>query len=262
MNRFTQSISNLFTLVVLTTSGATLLGAPEQQATDYFNFIERVTRFSPLEHAGSHGTIGIGLGLGMSVHESASDQDVMRAHWRRSGSSERSSQSPSGKIYIPRAYFHKGLPWAMDLGVSYGQDPVSQAVLAAAYAQWTMFEGFALPALAVRGGVSRLMGLATTDSSVLSADLVASHGFLRFVTIYGSIGRGRYQTRVRSGDSYGTTLALSMNEDGDAERVSSRLSRSLGVQFQILPPFWTAAIESSQTGSDPTSFLGKISVGM
>ena len=262
MNRFTQSIWNLFTLVVLTTSGATLLGAPEQQATDYFNFIERVARFSPLEHAGSHGTIGVSLGLGVSVHESANDQDVMRAHWRRSGSSERSNQNPSGAIYIPRAYFHKGLPWSIDLGVSYGQDPVSQAVLSAGYAQWTFFEGFALPALALRAGVSRLMGLATTDSSVLSTDLVASYGFLRFVTVYGALGRGRYQTRVHSGDSYGTTLALSENEDGHAERVSSRLSRSLGIQFQILPPFWTAAIESSQTGSGPTSFLGKISVGM
>jgi hypothetical protein len=262
MNRFRESILKLLTLIVSTIPTTKSMGATQQQANDYFDFVERVTHFSPLEHAGSHGTIGIGLGVGVSVHEVTADGDVMRAHWRRPSDTEASNQNRSAKIYLPRAYFHKGLPSSFDLGLSYGQDPVSQAALVSGYGQWTIFEGFALPSLAVRGAVTRLMGLAATDATVLAADLVASYGFLRVVTLYGALGQGRYQTRVHSGDSYGTSLALSVNEDSDVERVSTKFSRSMGVQLQILPPFWTLALESSQTGSGPTSFLGKISVGM
>ena len=249
-------------LPTLATLPALAMGTPADQASEYFNFVERVSHFSPLEHAGSHGTLGVGLGLGMSVYEVAADDGVMQAHWRAPGVSENDNASQARKIYFPRTYFHKGLPGSVDLGVSYGQDPVSKAVLASGYAQWTAFEGFALPALAFRGGVTRLMGLATTDSSVLAADIVASYGFLRLFTVYGTLGQGRYQVKVRSGESYGTTLSLNGYSEGDLQRISMRATRSFGAQVQILPPFCIVALESSQTGQGPASYLAKISVGM
>jgi hypothetical protein len=262
MNRIRWSILKFSMGIACLFPHSPILCSQDDEANQYFDFIERVSRVSPLEHAGSHGTMGVGIGAGISVHDMSVDERVLRAHWRAPGRNETSNQGRSGKTYIPRAYFHKGLPMSLDFGLSYAQEPISKAVLVSTYGQWTIFEGFALPALAIRGGFNRLMGLATTDASVLATDLVASYGFLRIMTLYGVFGQGRYQTKIRSGDAYGTNLSLTTDDTDTVERVSARTTKSIGIQLQISPPFWTVAFESSQTGSGGASYVGKITVGM
>ena len=229
---------------------------------DYFEFLTRANSYSPLEHAGSHGTIGIGIGLGLAAYETPSQPEMMRELWRGSGDSAAGNRPPEGRLYIPRLQVHKGLPWSVDVGMGLGQDRWTGANLMSAYSQWTIFEGFALPALALRGSYNRLMGLASTDSSSVTADAVGSFGFLRIFTVYGSYGAGRHQSRVSLGQGFGTSLAVDGQTDGEINRVLFRKSKSMGVQIQILPPFCVAAFESKQTGDGPVSLLGKISVGM
>ena len=234
----------------------------ERDADDYFEFLARANNYSPLEHAGSHGTIGIGIGLGLAGYETPSNSEAMRELWRGSGKAAEENKTPEGRLYIPRLQVHKGLPWSVDVGMGLGQDRLTGANLMSAYSQWTIFEGFALPALALRGGYNRLMGLASTDSSSVTVDAVASLGFLRIFTVYGSYGAGRHQSQVRLGETFGTSLVIDGASEGKIDRVMFRRSKSLGMQLQILPPFCVAAIESKQTGDGPVSMLAKISAGM
>ena len=233
-----------------------------RDADEYFEFLARANNYSPLEHAGSHGTIGIGMGLGLAGYDTPSNSDVMRELWRGSGKSVEENKTPEGRVYIPRLQVHKGLPRSIDIGMGLGQDRSTGASLMSVYSQWTIFEGFALPALALRGSYNRLMGLVSTDSSSVTGDAVASFGFLRIFTVYGSYGAGRHESRVRLGETFGTSLVMDGTSEGDLDRVMFRKSRSLGMQIQILPPFLVAAFESKQTVGGPVSLLGKISVGM
>ena len=234
----------------------------EKDADDYFEFLARANNYSPLEHAGSHGTMGIGMGLGLAGYETASNPEVMRELWRRSGTPAEENKTAEGRMYIPRLHVHKGLPWSVDVGMGLGQDRVTGATLVSAYSQWTIFEGFALPALALRGGYNRLMGLVSTDSSSVTGDAVASIGFLRIFTVYGSYGVGRHESHVRLGEAVGTSLVIDGASEVEIDKVMFRRSKSFGAQIQILPPFCVAAFESKQTGDGPVSLLGKISVGM
>ena len=228
----------------------------------YFSSIERITRYSPLEHAGSHGTLGINLGVGAGSYVLNGDDEILQAHWRANGANQAENETPNGRIYIPRVFFHKGLPWSLDVGFAYGLHAATKATLAGAYMQWTAFEGFALPSIGVRGSLGRLMGLQTTDASMVNTDLLVSYGFMRIFTVYGGLGAGRSQIKVRSGDEYGTSLSLTGSSDNSSNRVGVVQTQLLGLQVQILPPFVGLTLESQKTGSGPSSYLGKLSVGM
>lgn len=238
------------------------LASANLSSEEYFDFLARVNQFSPLEHAGSHGTVGIGLGVGIANYEAPRSSDAMSEHWR--GTSQVVSQGDSSpdRIYIPRAYLHKGLPLSLDGGFGVGQDPSTNAMLYSGYLQWTVYEGFAMPAFALRGSASRLIGLATTDASSLVGEVLASYGFLRLFTVYGSLGFGRHQAIVRSGQGYGTVMALSDDASGEAQKVMLRRSKSLGLQIQLVPPFITVAFEGATQAQGPTSYLAKLSFGM
>lgn len=241
----------------------TTLGQINSADTDsYFEFLTRANHYSPLEHAGSHGTLGIGIGVGLANFESASNSEVMQEHWRQSGDSLASNSSQQSRVTVGQIHVHKGLPYSLDVGGGFAKHAATQAKLISGYVQWTAYEAFAMPALAVRGQYSRLMGLATTDASALEASVLASYGFLRLFTIYGTYGAGRHAMVVRVGPSFGTILSLDGEADGVVGRVLVRPSKSLGLQYQILPPFCTIAAEYSQVGQGPGSYLTKVSVGI
>ena len=250
-------------MVVVYGSSASYAEIDSAAIDEYFEFLARANDYSPLEHGGSHGTIGFGVGLGLAGYDAPANSDVMKEHWRGSNPSVDQSQSvPVNKVIIPRFQFHKGLPASIDFGVGIGMDALSRATLASGYAQWTMYEAFAMPAFAVRGGYNRVMGLATTDASSTTVDGVASYGFLRIFTVYGTMGAGRHQIEVRSGAGYGSVMALNGEYEGVVSRVLLRRSRSTGLKLQIIPALCDLSFESKRTGDGPGTYLAKISLGM
>jgi hypothetical protein len=263
----TTMITRPWSILILILGTLVVVSGPASAVSDtgvesYFSSIERMTRNSPLEHAGSHGTIGIGLGAGAGVYNLEGDDEVLRAHWRSQGVDVSDNQVDGGRIYIPRFYFHKGLPWSLDVGVSYGVHGPTGATLAGGYTQWTAFEAFALPAVAIRGGFGRLMGLRTTDASMITGELLASYGFLRIFTVYGGLGTARSQIKTRSGQEYGTSLSLTGSPDNSISRVNVVPTETIGLQVQLVPPFAGATLETQKTGDGPRSVLGKLSIGM
>jgi hypothetical protein len=240
-----------------------LNAAPRDQDVDeYLQFISKVNTYSPVEHAGSHGTAGFGLGIGLAGYDAPSNPDVMKEHWRGSSQTISENKTSSSRIIIPRVQVHKGIPASFDIGGGLGQDPLTKATLASVYLQRTLYEAFQMPAIAVRASYSKLMGLSSTEASNGAIDGVASYGFLRFFTIYGSYGIGQTDILVKSGQSYGTSLSL---EGDDEEQIHSTVnlrSKSVGLQIQILPPFCTLALESKSVGNGSASYLAKFAVGM
>ena len=243
--------------------GRPLFGAVSDVDIDqYFYYLTRANSYSPIEHAGSHGTIGWGLGAGISSHQTPTNEELMREHWRGRHQDLSSVGSTPRLVLIPRIHIHKGLPWSIDVGGAFGQEPSTKATLISGYGQWTFFEAFALPAFALRASYSRLMALATTDASNLAFEGVASYGFLRLMTIYGAIGAQRDQIRVRSGSGYGTMLSLGDHESTSVQRILVGQTRAIGMQFQVLPPFWVLATEAKASTKGELSYLAKLSLGM
>ena len=253
---------NFLVFAIFLLSSVAMSEVTTEDSNRYFQFLMRLNSSSPLEHAGSHGTLGLGLGMGMGVYYASVDPEILRQHWRKSNQLADGDNGIQQRFVVPRMYLHKGFPLSIDAGFGLGQDVSTKAKVMSGYVQWTPVEGFAMPALAVRTGFSRFMGLATTDASSVSVDGVLSYGFLRLLTVYGSVGLARHQIEVRSGEEFGTSLSLA--ENGAPSIQSTRIARtkSLGLQFQIMPPFLVTTGEMQVSSEGVVSYLAKLSLGM
>lgn len=230
--------------------------------SDYLNFLIRLNNSSPLEHAGSHGTMGLSLGLGFGVYHHGVDSGILREHWRSPAQDNSHTQADLNRMAIPRLYVHKGLPASLDVGLVLGQEVATKARLISSYMQWTAIEGLGMPAVGVRGSLSRLMGLATTEASAMGVDGIISYSVLKMLTVYTTIGVSRHQIEVRSGQDYGTDFGLTKTGEGSLEKVLVGRSRSFGLQFLLLPPFFVSTAEVQMNGDSTLNYLAKISVGI
>ena len=89
---------------------------------------------------------------------------------------------------VPRVHVRKGLPLGFDLGASYAMVPSSNIKVIGGELQYAIMDGSAaLPALALRGHYSTLLGVDDLDLETYGADAVLSKGFL-FLTPYVGVG--------------------------------------------------------------------------
>lgn len=87
----------------------------------------------------------------------------------------------------PKLHVRKGLPFGIDLGASYAMVPNSNIKVIAGEVQYAILDGsVALPALAVRGHYSTLLGVDDLDLQTYGADAVVSKGFLMFTPYAGA----------------------------------------------------------------------------
>lgn len=260
---FARASTVKFLMTIFLMVSPTAFADVEPTATrDYLNFLIRLNNSSPLEHAASRGTMGLSLGLGFGVYHHGVDSDILREHWRSPTQDNSDNQADRNRLAIPRLYVHKGLPASLDVGLVLGQEIATKAKLISGYLQWTAIEGLGVPAVGVRGSLSRLMGLATTDASAMGVDGIISYSVLNMLTVYTTIGLSRHQIEVRSGQDYGTDFGLTKTGEGSLERVLVGRSRSFGVQCLVLPPLFVSTAEVQMNGDSTLNYLAKISVGI
>lgn len=229
---------------------------------DYFSFLSSANSYSPAEGAGSHGSIGIGLGAGASVERKPEHSKLIDDQLRNPDQfANNESTSQNENVVIPRAFFHKGLPWPIDFGFGLGRIANLRATTAGGYAQWTFYEAFQMPALALRIKHSRLMGLPSTEFDTTSFEGAASYGFFRFFTAYGTYSFNRQNALIRTSGETGTSLSLNDIPSNDYRATRADQGHTLGLQIQALPPFCNIAAETRVNGNQ-SSYLAKLSVGL
>lgn len=90
-------------------------------------------------------------------------------------------------LAIPRLHVRKGLPFGLDIGLSYAKVVDSNIELLGGEIQWALLDGTAAtPALAFRGSYSTLLGVDDLDLKTMAADAILSKGFLMFTPYIGA----------------------------------------------------------------------------
>lgn len=103
---------------------------------------------------------------------------------RASSGSDIASTVPVASVRI-----HKGLPFGIDIGAAYSTIPGTEIGVIGGEVRWAFIEGgVALPAVAVRGTATKLVGADQLDLETTSLDISVSKGILN-VTPYGGVGR-------------------------------------------------------------------------
>ena len=148
---------------------------------------------------------------------------------------EKASESdiPS-TLPVPSLRFVKGLPYNIDLGLSYSRVPSADLDLWGGELRWAILEGSAAtPAVAVRGTYTKLSGVDQLKMHTYSADVSISKGFVDYAL---------RRRRQRLGQEHAAGRADARGRGLHARRSCSRESSSTGSQT------WRS--RSTKTGDD------------
>jgi len=125
------------------------------------------------------GLIGIDLGLEISA-TSLETADV----W-----GDALGDNDLGTLVLPKLHIHKGLPFGIDLGAVYSQVPTTDIQYMGGEIRYSFISGnLAIPAIAVRGTYTQLIGIDELEFTTKGLELTVSKGFL-MLTPYAGIGQ-------------------------------------------------------------------------
>lgn len=153
--------------------------------------------------------------------------------------------NPPHLLPVPRLRVRFGLPFGIDVGGIYGYAPNTNARMAGGEIKWAIIPGgTVMPAIAVRGSYTALLGVGDINLQTYAADLSISKGFAIF-TPYLGVG----EILIRSSEN---SQSVSLNSE---EIMETRYF--VGVQVGI--PFISFAMEAAFS-SIPT-YTARLSVG-
>lgn len=230
---------------------------------EFFHGLGAQNRMSPVETAASHGITGWRLGMGLVSSDVPEDSQELAGYEVTS-----QTQRPIETLVIPKIWMTKGLFYPVDIGFNYGASLSHQLNQVGGYLQWSIYEAFALPAVAIRGGMSRIFGLASTEIKTESLELVSSYGVGIFA---GYIGFGFHNHSVKYGLSAADESLLGYDDyripraDDIAFPIKygwQESTTTLGFQFQIAPPFVQLSFEGILSDYGSNTYQGKVSIGI
>jgi len=135
--------------------------------------------YNPVAPAETLGVLGFDLGI------SASFVDIDSGLWN---SAVADGDAPS-VLVIPRIQARKGLPFGIDVGVSYTRIPQSDIQIIGGEVRKALLKGATLiPAVSVLIHYSALTGVSQLDLTTYGADLAISKG-IAFLTPYAGVGQ-------------------------------------------------------------------------
>lgn len=200
---------------------------------------ERLVQYSPLEPAGSRGTMGYSLGF---------------SGWQ------------SDEIRFFRAQVVKGLPYSIDLGAAYGFLPSGTLHHGGAHVQWTPMESLSWPAVSLRGRYHVLRG-GSVVARGQGVDVLLGYGFWRYIRLYGGIGVTEVRTAILDDAGAREEFGLQAPTDSVPPALETRRTdpvRFGGIQIKPWGAFVTTSVELLMSGADlsRTTWAARLAWGL
>ncbi len=135
--------------------------------------------YKPITPAAPLGITGFEVGLEVSATDIAKSAAV----WKTTTGSDAPNTLP-----VPKLQVAKGLPFGVDVSAFYTAVPTTNISSYGVALSYAILEGgIAMPAVAVRGAMTKLSGIDQLSFSTKSLDISVSKGFVGF-TPYGGVG--------------------------------------------------------------------------
>ncbi len=223
------------------------------QETDLLNTLSAIARYSPLEGAYSHGSIGATFGVGTHSYNDVPASSLQQHHMHMDDSDDKQDMRAS------HMYIVKGLALPIDVGVSLGATQDDQISIVGGHIQWTVFEGFRVPAVAFRAAHKRLFGLNDAEVSATRVDVVVGTNLMNFLTVYGFTGMQRNDVTLNSAAyfQYGLTA---QPENLDYRKVWLSKAHAIGIRALVIPPLLALTAELQLDSATGQSVAAKISL--
>ena len=146
-----------------------------------------------------------------------------------------------GLLPLPKLHIHKGLPMGMDLGFVYSKVPSTDIAYAGGEFRYSFISGnLALPAIAVRGTYTTLLGVDEVELTTKGLELTVSKGFL-MLTPYAGIGQIWANSSV---DTVVATVPASISSDVSMFKWFVGLNLNLGLMNLVYETDMTGESQS------------------
>jgi len=157
-----------------------------------------------------------------------------------------------GLLPLPKLHIHKGLPFGIDLGAVYSQVPTTDIQYMGGEIRYSFISGnIAIPAIAVRGTYTQVIGIDELDFSTMGAELTVSKGFL-MATPYAGIGQVWVNSKLDySYEQSGVQVPVKLEASDDL----SLFKYFIGLNFNL--GLMNIVAEMDQTG-DAITYSGKL----
>lgn len=226
MNRLLLAIGFFFSSASALASDLSLNSIQNLNQTQFYELSQDLgaaLSYKPLEPADPLGISGFDISAAVSATGLTNRAALQVAS---------SNTSVYGTLFDPGLRVVKGLPYNVDFGVMYSKVPSSSINEFGGELKWTVLPGdLAIPAVALRGTITRLNGVGQLSFESESADVSVSKGFL-LATPY--IGTGEVWSRTSA-----TGLPL-------AEEKLSQYKLFGGVSFNV--GIANLVVEADSTG--------------
>lgn len=182
------------------------------------------------------GLTGFDIGIGVTAARIENEEIFERA----------TSDDVPSTLPVPTLRAHKGLPLGFDIGLMYAQVPGSDIKFYGGELKYAFVSGnTALPAIGVRGALTKVSGIDQIDFRTRSLDVSVSKGFA-LLTPYAGIGRVWVESDPKGNAGLekedfamtkvfiglGVSLGLfNMNFEADKTGDVTGLSAKLGLRF-------------------------------
>jgi len=191
--------------------------------------------YKPMVPAEPLGITGFDIGVELSVTDLRNADFLERA----------TSENVPEVLPVPRLHVHKGLPFGLDVGLSYSTIPDLDIELWGGELRYAILKGgVTMPALALRASFTKLQGVDQLDLDTRAVDLSISKGFA-FLTPYAGIGRV-WVTSTPNG-----VPPPLVEEDFGLNKYFAGLNVALGI--------FSVAAEADKTG-DAWTYSGKFAL--
>jgi hypothetical protein len=223
---------------------------PNYSAYDY----QAMNSTSPLESAGSHGTSGYSIGIGQI-------RVVSRVEGSIPQTLDESEKADSLTDWsLPSVWVTKGLIWPFDIGATYGHDAATAVTRMGGYLQWSVYQEFRLPALAIRAerNILDLQEIAKVESSVISA--ITSWGYGP-ITVSAAAAGERIKLSNLTQENTSTDVAK-IDHPPTESLLQPRARYSIGAIVRIPSTLITVAAESAFIDPQARTYAAKVAYGM
>ncbi|MFK7873953.1 MAG: hypothetical protein AB8C84_12440 [Oligoflexales bacterium] len=183
-----------------------------------------LNRFSPTERASSHG-VGVNLGSGFEQIRTPEEDGSI------------STQT------VTRAWLTKGIFWPLDIGL--GLASFEEEKSYSGYIQYTLYEKFMTPAIALRTTHSRMFVSTQGPLHTTTAQILASWGY-RSISLWANFGYAHH---------------IQVSDTNDYHQWGE-LTQDAGFYWHLFPPFIAVSAEVKTAQTSPKSYAFKVSIGI
>jgi hypothetical protein len=259
-----RHISNKFVLshcISAATAIALVVGASKAQAQaatqidPIHAYMRAVNTPTPLETAACHGQTGFTIGVGaLQVPPDAQVSESLL------NNAYGPSINPHRGLLLPNIWVTKGIFWPLDIGLNFGYVDDLDLQKIGGYVQWSIYQEFLRPALALRIDHSQLSAkdLYKTETSALSGIFSWGYGPISLVASGGLV----VAKSALASEGISEFGLLEMDESKLQKETRPERRFSYGVQLQVPGSLLLLAAENILTGPKGRIVAAKISVGM